>query len=162
MAVGFHRDESGAADLLRADQPAGELGGERGLAFAALAAHHGIAGPPHPWPLSPRCGEGRGGEEEALERQQLAAAADEAGLRRRRQFAETGRERGTRVRYRLLRGPRSEELGVLLLLEEHGHEPVLEPQRTRAEDAAAEGVVLERALACQHGVAHASPPASAA
>ena len=43
MAVRLDRDERGAAHLLRADQPAGELGGERGLAFAALAAHHGVA-----------------------------------------------------------------------------------------------------------------------
>ena len=48
-----------------------------------------------------------------------------------------------------------EELRVVLFLEEHGHEPILEPQLARAEDAAAEGVVLELALAVEHGVAHA-------
>ena len=43
VAVRLDGDERGAADLVRADHPAGELGGERGLAFAALAAHDGVA-----------------------------------------------------------------------------------------------------------------------
>ena len=59
VAVRLDRDERGAAHLLRADQPAGELGGERGLAFAALAAHHGVAGP------------SLGPQQQPLERQQL-------------------------------------------------------------------------------------------
>ena len=61
VAVRLDRDERGAAHLLRADQPAGELGGERGLAFAALAAHHGVAGPLTPAPLPAAAGRGRGG-----------------------------------------------------------------------------------------------------
>jgi hypothetical protein len=48
------------------------------------------------------------------------------------------------------------ELRVFLLLEENGNKPVFEPQFPRAEGAAAEGIVLEFALAGQHGVAHAS------
>ena len=43
VAVGLDRNERRAANLVRPDHPAGELGGERGLAFAALTAHHGIA-----------------------------------------------------------------------------------------------------------------------
>ena len=143
VAVGFHRDERGAAHLLRADHPAGELGGERGLAFAALAAHHGVARPPHPWPLSPRCGRGEG------ERRRRWSASS-SRLRPMKPVSGAGGSSPrraasvcTEVRHRLLRGRGLEELRVLLLLEEHGHEPILEPQRTRAEDAAAEGVVLE-------------------
>ena len=139
VAVRLDRDEGGAADLVRAHHPAGELGGERGLAFAALAAHHGVA-------LV---------AQQPLEREQLAAAADEAGLRLRGQLAETGGERGLQVLLRLPRGRGAEELRVVLFLEEHGHEPILEPQLAGAEDAAAEGVVLELALAFEHGVAHA-------
>ncbi len=52
MAVRLDRDERGAAHLLGAHQPAGELGGERGLAFAALAADDGVKVSPHPRPLS--------------------------------------------------------------------------------------------------------------
>ena len=59
------------------------------------------------------------------------------------------------VRHRLLRGRGFEKLRVVLFLEEHGHEPIFEPQFARAEDASAEGVVLELALAREHGVAHA-------
>ena len=132
-------DERGAADLVRAHHPAGELGGERGLAFAALAAHHGVAFV----------------AQQPLKREQLAAAADEAGLRLRGQLAEARRERGLQVLLRLPRGRGAEELRVVLFLEEHGHEPILEPQLARAEDAAAEGVVLQLALAFEHGVAHA-------
>jgi hypothetical protein len=36
VAVRLDRHERGAADLVRAHHPAGELGGERGLAFAPL------------------------------------------------------------------------------------------------------------------------------
>ena len=61
-----------------------------------------------------------------------------------------------------LRGRGREELRVVLFLEEHGHEPILEPQFARAEDAAAEGVVLELALAGEHGVAHALAPRASA
>ncbi len=139
VAVRLDGDERSAAHLVGADHPAGELGGERGLAFAALAAHHGVA-------LVPQ---------QSLERQQLAAAPDEASLRLRRQLAEAGRERGLEVFHRLLGGRRREELRVVLFLEEHGHEPVLEPQLALAEDASAERVVLELALAGEHGVAHA-------
>ena len=59
------------------------------------------------------------------------------------------------VLLRLPRGRGLEELRVVLFLEEHGHEPILEPQFARAEDAAAEGVVLQLALAVEHGIAHA-------
>ena len=71
------------------------------------------------------------------------------------QLAEAGRERGLQVLLRLPRGRGAEELRVVLFLEEHGHEPILEPQLARAEDAAAEGVVLQLALAVEHGVADA-------
>ena len=81
-------DERGAAYLVRAHHPAGELGRERGLAFAALAAHHGVA-------LV---------AQQPLKREQLAAAADEAGLRQPWQLAEAGREPGLQV---LLRLPRA-------------------------------------------------------
>ncbi len=65
VAVRLDRDERGAAHLLGADHPAGKLGGQRGLAFTALAAHHGVAfGPQQP-----------------LEREQFPAAPDEAGFR---------------------------------------------------------------------------------
>ena len=123
---------------MRANHPAGELGGERGLAFAALAAHHGVAFV----------------AQQPLEREQFATAADEAGLRLRRQVAEARRERGLQVLLRLPRGVVLEELRVVLFLEEHGHEPILEPQFACAEDATAEGVVLELALAVQHRIAH--------
>jgi hypothetical protein len=82
------------------------------------------------------------------------AAADEAGLRLRGQLAETGGQRGFQVLLRLPRGCGAEELRVVLFLEEHGHEPILEAQLARAEDAAAEGLVLQLALAFEHGVAH--------
>ena len=139
VAVRFDRDEGGAVHLLGAHHPARKLGGQRGLAFAALAAHHGVAFMP----------------QQPLERQQFPAAPDEAGFRRGRQSAETGGERGLEVRHRLLGGCGFEKLRVVLLLEEHGHEPIFEAQLARAEDAAAEGVVLELALAGEHGVAHA-------
>ena len=93
--------------------------------------------------------------QQPLEREQFAAAADEAGCRHRRQFAEAGREPALEVLPRLLGGRGLEELRVVLFLEEHGHEPILEPQFARAEDAAAEGVVLELPLAGEHGIAHA-------
>ena len=66
VAVRLDGDERGAVDLLRANHPAGELCGERGLAFAALAAHDGVACISLP-PQQP------------LEREQLPAAPDEAG-----------------------------------------------------------------------------------
>ena len=44
---------------------------------------------------------------------------------------------------------------VVLFLEEHGDKPVFEPQFARAEDAPAKGVVLQAALAVEHGIAHA-------
>ena len=132
-------DERGAMNLVRANHPAGELGGQRGLAFAALAPHHGVAFV----------------AQQPLEREQFATPADEAGLRLRRQFAQARRERGLQVVLRLPRGRGMEELRVVLFLEEHGHEPILEPQFACAEDATTEGVVLQFALAFQHRIAHA-------
>ena len=61
VAVGLDGDERRATDLVRAHHPAGELGSERGLAFAALTAHHSVA-------LV---------AQQPLEREQLAAASDE-------------------------------------------------------------------------------------
>ena len=120
--------------------PAGKLSSQCGLAFAALATHHGVA----------FC------SQQPLEREQLPAAPDEAGLRHGRQFAETSRERGLEVLHRLLRGRYLEKLRVVLFLEKDGHGPIFELQRACAEDLSTEGVVLESALACEHGVAHAS------
>ena len=73
--------------------------------------------------------------------------------RLRGQLAEASRERGPQVLLGLLRRGGAEELRVILFLEQHGHEPVLEPQLAHPEDAAAEAVVLEPALAREHGVA---------
>ncbi len=78
IAVRLDGDERRAADLLRAHHPARELGGQRGLALAALAAHHGVAFV----------------TQQPLEREQFAAAPDEAGLRRWRQLRRGARERG--------------------------------------------------------------------
>ena len=64
------------------------------------------------------------------------------------------RERGLQVRLRLPRGRGLKELRVVLFLEEHGHEPILEPQFACAEDATTEGVVLQFALAFQHRIAY--------
>ena len=139
VAVGLDRDKGRATSLVRADHPAGELGGERGLALAALAAHHGVA-------LV---------AQQPLERQQLAAAANEGRRRLRGQRTETVSERGPHVRLRLRRRRGPEELRVVLFLEEHGHEPIVELQLPRAEDAAPGFVVIELALAFEHGIAHA-------
>ena len=73
VAVRLDGDERGAAHLVRAHHPARELGRERGLAFAALAAHHRLV-------LVPQ---------QPLQREQVPAAPDEAGLRPLRQLAET-------------------------------------------------------------------------
>src|SRR5262249_5006942 len=117
------------AHLLRADHPAREFGGQRRLPLAALSAQHGVTRVA----VLPQ---------EALQGEQLAAATDEARLRLRRQCAEARGARLLDIFLRLLRVRSSEELRILFLLEEDGHEPVLELQLARAEDAAAEGVEL--------------------
>jgi hypothetical protein len=106
----------------RTDEPAGELGGERGLALAAGAAHH-----------RPRLA-----VQQALQRQQLAAAALKVMRRRRGQVAQAqpavlrlGRRLSTPV----------DDPGVLLFLEEHRHEPVLETELTCTQDLASPGVL---------------------
>ena len=137
--MGLDGDKGRATSLVRADHPAGELGGERGLALAALTAHHGVA-------LV---------AQQPLEREELAAAANEGRRRLRGQRTETVSERGPQVRLRLRRGGGPEELRVVLFLEEHGHEPIVELQFPRAEDAAPGFVVIELALAFEHGIAHA-------
>jgi hypothetical protein len=43
------------------------------------------------------------------------------------------------------------------LLKQHGHEPVLETQLARADDAATQRVVLELPLALEHGVTDTGP-----
>ena len=63
VAVALDRNKRGAAHLLRTHHPARQLGRQGGLAFAALAPQHGIT------PAA----------QQPFERQQLAAAADEAG-----------------------------------------------------------------------------------
>ncbi len=93
--------------------------------------------------------------EEALEGQQLAAAADEAGGRRVLQLAEAGLQGGAQVGTGAGRGWRGKQPRVGLLLVEHRDEPVGEMQCAGAEDPAAEVVVLEVALAGEHGVADA-------
>jgi hypothetical protein len=49
---------------------------------------------------------------------------------------------------------RAHELSIVPGLKQHRHEPVLEPQRFRVEDATAEGVVFQAALACEHRIAY--------
>ena len=92
--------------------------------------------------------------QQPLQRQQLAAAADEAGFRVGRQLAEAGRQGILKIRQRLLGGGGFEQLRVVLFLVQHRHKPIVEAQFTGAEDAAAEGVLFELALAGEHGVAH--------
>jgi hypothetical protein len=65
VSVRFHGDERGAADLVRTNHPAGELGRQRRLPFAALPPHQGV---PIPGFVA----------EQPLERQQFPAATDEA------------------------------------------------------------------------------------
>ena len=108
--MGFHRHKGGAVDLLRAHQPAGQLCGQRRFALAALAAQHGVA------LLA----------QQPLQRQKLAAAADEAGFRDRRQLAEAGRQGSLEIGQRLLRGGGFEQLRVVLFLVEHRHKPIVE------------------------------------
>ncbi len=71
------------------------------------------------------------------------------------QRAQTVLERGPQVRLRLRCRGGPEELRVVLFLEEHGHEPIVELQFPRAENAAPGFVVVELALAFEHGIAHA-------
>ena len=44
VADRLDRDEDGTANLVRAHHPPRELRSKRGLAFAALATHHGVPG----------------------------------------------------------------------------------------------------------------------
>ncbi len=138
VAVDPDRDKGRATNLVRPDHPAGELGGERGLALASLTANHGIA-------LV---------TQQALEREELAAAADEGRDRLRGQGTETVLKRGPQVGLRLRRWGGPEELRVVFFLEEHRHEPIVEFQLPRTEDAAAGFVVIELALAFEHGITH--------
>jgi hypothetical protein len=149
VAMGLDRDEGGAADLAGAHQPAGEFAGERGLALPALAADQG--------PALRLGGAGGPRAERPLQGQQVAAAPDEAGLGRLGERAESGLEDGPQVLAHLGGEPREvgrrEERRVGLALVEDRDEPVGEAQVTGAQDLAAEVVVLEPALALQHGVA---------
>jgi hypothetical protein len=138
-AVGLDGDEGGLLALAGADAPARQLAGERGLALAALAADQGPGL----------------GVQQAFQRQQLAGAADEAGGGRVGQPAEADLE----VFVDGLDGARSRDLGeqpwVVLLLVEHGHEPVLQAQRAGAEDLAAGVVLVQGLLAREHGITDA-------
>ena len=97
---------------MRTDHPSGELGGQRGFAFAALAAHDAVAFT----------------AQQPLKREQFATAANETGLRLVGEIAQARRERGLQVLLRLPLRHGTEELRVIPLLKEHGYEPVFEPQ----------------------------------
>ncbi|KFB74753.1 MAG: hypothetical protein AW06_004304 [Candidatus Accumulibacter cognatus] len=134
VSVRFERNEGGARDLPRAHAPARELAGQRGLAFATLAANDGVAF----------------AGEQAFEREEFAAATDEAVRRRLRQLAEALPEARTPVFARLRAGHFPEERRVVAVLVEDGDEPVLQAEFADAEDAAAHRVVLQFALAGEH------------
>lgn len=105
-----------------------------GLALASGAAHHG------PWVAV----------QQAFQRQQIAAAAVEVMLRRIGKFAQAQPAFPLFETPDLLRRNLLDELRVLFLLIEDGHEPVLEPQVAGADDLAPPGVDKERLLAGEH------------
>ena len=134
--------EGGPPEPPAGGQPAGELAGQRGLALAPLAPEHDEATPG----LLDRA------EQQPLGGQQLPAPAHEAVRRR----LGHGTERELVLFLDLLPHPLGRhlphQLRVGLLLEEHGHEPVLEPQLA-AEAAAAVRIVVQRLLPGQHRLA---------
>jgi hypothetical protein len=139
VAVALQAHEGGAAEALARHQPARQLGRQRGLPLAALAAEDGVALP----------------GQEALGPQHLAASAHEAvGWR----FGQGSQGEAALCRQHLphpLGGHLGDELGVPLLLEEHGHEPVGEAQLA-GEGPAAVAVREEGLLAREHRLADAA------
>ena len=134
VAVLLQADKDRAREAGGAGEPAGQFGGERGLALAAGAAHD------RPGLLM----------QQAFQRQQFPAAALEFVRRFLRQAAEAELAFPRLELPDLPGGNPGDELRVVLFLVDDGHEPVLEPQLARAHDLAAFGVVVERALARQH------------
>ena len=108
--MALERDKGHPLHLVRAQHPARKLGRQGGLAFAALAAQHRV---------------GRV-KQQPLQRQQLAAAADEASvLGRPGQVAGPRHPPIQRDLPGLRRRQRAEELRIGLFLEQHRDEPVL-------------------------------------
>ena len=140
VAMRLDGDERRAANLVRADHPAGKLGGERGLALAALAAHHRVT-------LV---------AQQPLECEQLAAAADEA-----RSFgsggsvAEAVSQRGLQVGLGLRRGVARKSCGSSFSWKSTGTNQSCSLSSPAPKMRPRNRVVLQLALAFEHGVAHA-------
>ena len=129
IAIHIQPHERGAREAARQYQPARQLGGQSRLALAAFALDHHVA-------LA---------RQQPLGREQLAAAALELVRWRRRSIAQSQRSALFGDRPDFLRWQLADELRVLFLLEEHGHEPVLETQLD-IEHPAAHRIARERPL----------------
>ena len=136
----FHRSKCGVPVPLRRHQPSRQLGGKGRLAFAARSLHYDI-----PFP-----------RQHPLRLEQVAAPPQKTVRRLLGQIAQREFPSLLNDRRYLLARHFAHQLRVLLLLEKHGHEPILEVQLA-GERLVAEGVGFEGALSGQHGLADPFP-----
>jgi hypothetical protein len=158
-AVVFQADERGAAEAAGLDQPPRQLGGQFGLALAAFAAEHDVAA----GAVRRRCGKilagwkpARRAAQNPLGAQQQPAAADERVRRRGGDGAQGHLLAPGDHLLDLIVGHRRDQLRVVLLLEQHRHEPVVQPQFA-GQQPAAEAVQLQFQLGGQHRLADSIP-----